>query len=110
MNVTDKTVLITGATDGVGKLVALRLAAAGARVLLHGRNKEKGAAVLRAIRDETGNDRLEYYQADFSSIDEARRLAEAIEAEHGRLELLINNAGIGSTTRGKIEREISDVP
>jgi NAD(P)-dependent dehydrogenase (short-subunit alcohol dehydrogenase family) len=107
MNVTDKTVLITGATDGVGKLVALRLAAAGARVLLHGRNKEKGAAVLRAIRDETGNDRLEYYQADFSSIDEARRLAEAIEAEHGRLELLINNAGIGSTTRGKIERETS---
>ena len=107
MNVTDKTVLITGATDGVGKLVALRLAAAGARVLLHGRNKEKGAAVLRAIRDETGNDRLEYYQADFSSIDETRRLAEAIEAEHDRLELLINNAGIGSTTRGKIERETS---
>src|SRR5262245_51341432 len=107
MNVNDKTVLITGATDGVGKLVAFRLAAAGARVLLHGRNKEKGAAVLRAIRDETSNGRLEYYLADFSSLDEARRLAEAIEAKHGRLELLINNAGIGSTTRGKMERETS---
>jgi NAD(P)-dependent dehydrogenase (short-subunit alcohol dehydrogenase family) len=92
-------------TDGVGKLVALRLA--GTSVLLHGRNKEKGEDVLRAIRNETGNDRLEYYQADFSSLDEARRLAEAIEAKHDRLEILINNAGIGATTRGKVERETS---
>jgi NAD(P)-dependent dehydrogenase (short-subunit alcohol dehydrogenase family) len=107
MKAPDKTVLITGSIDGVGKLVALRLAGAGASVLLHGRNKEKGEGVLRAIRDETGNDRLEYYQADVSSLDEVRRLAEAIEAKHDRLEILINNAGIGSTTRGKMERETS---
>jgi NAD(P)-dependent dehydrogenase (short-subunit alcohol dehydrogenase family) len=107
MNVADKTVLITGSTDGVGKLVALRLAAAGARALLHGRDEKKGKDVLREIRDETGNDRLQYYQADFSSLDEVRRLAEAIGAKHDRLEILINNAGIGSTTRGKVEREAS---
>jgi NAD(P)-dependent dehydrogenase (short-subunit alcohol dehydrogenase family) len=85
--------------------VALRLAGAGASVLLHGRNKEKGEDVLRAIREETGNGRLEYYQADFSSLDEARRLAVAIKAKHDRLELSINNAGIGSTASGKMERE-----
>jgi NAD(P)-dependent dehydrogenase (short-subunit alcohol dehydrogenase family) len=107
MNVADKTVLITGSTDGVGKLVSLRLAAAGARALLHGRDEKKGEDVLREIRDETGNDRLQYYQADFSSLDEVRRLAEAIGAKHDRLELLINNAGMGSTTRGKVEREVS---
>jgi|SRR5215468_6462829 len=107
MNVADKTVLITGSTDGVGKLVALRLAAEGARALLHGRDEKKGEDVLRAIRDETGNDRLEYYQADFSSLDDVGRLAEAIEAKHDRLELLINNAGIGPTTRGKVKREAS---
>ena len=58
MNVADKTVLITGSTDGVGKLVALRLAAVGARALLHGRNEEKGEKVLREVRDETGDNRL----------------------------------------------------
>jgi NAD(P)-dependent dehydrogenase (short-subunit alcohol dehydrogenase family) len=107
MDVADKTVLITGSTDGVGKLVASRLAGAGLRVLLHGRNKEKGENVLHEIRDETGNDRLEYYQADFSSLDDVRRLADAVGAKHNRLELLINNAGIGFTTRGKVERETS---
>jgi NAD(P)-dependent dehydrogenase (short-subunit alcohol dehydrogenase family) len=107
MNVAEWTTLITGSTDVVGKLVALRLAAEGASVLLHGRDEKKGKDVLRQIGDETGNGRPEYYQADFSSLDEARRLAEAIEAKHDRLEILINNAGIGSTTRGKAERETS---
>jgi NAD(P)-dependent dehydrogenase (short-subunit alcohol dehydrogenase family) len=107
MNVADKTVLITGSTDGVGKLVASRLASAGARTLLHGRNQKKGEAVLRAIRDETGNDKLEYFQADFSSLEKAQRMAEEIKAKHGRLELLINNAGIGFTTRGEMKRETS---
>jgi len=49
MNVADKTVLITGSTDGVGKLVALRLAAVGARALLHGRNEEKKDRASRSI-------------------------------------------------------------
>ena len=57
MNVAERTALITGSTGGVGKLVALRLAAAGASVLLHGRDEKKGKDVLRQIRDETGNGR-----------------------------------------------------
>jgi NAD(P)-dependent dehydrogenase (short-subunit alcohol dehydrogenase family) len=107
MDVSDKTVLITGSTDGVGKLVALKLARAGARTLLHGRNQKKGEAVLREIRDTTGNDKLEYFQADFSSLEETRRMAEEIQAKHARLDILINNAGIGFTTRGEMERETS---
>jgi NAD(P)-dependent dehydrogenase (short-subunit alcohol dehydrogenase family) len=107
MDVSDKTVLITGSTDGVGKLVAFKLARAGARTLLHGRNQKKGEAVLREIRDTTGNNKLEYFQADFSSLEETRRMAEEIHAKHDRLDILINNAGIGFTTRGEMEREIS---
>jgi NAD(P)-dependent dehydrogenase (short-subunit alcohol dehydrogenase family) len=107
MDVSDKTVLITGSTDGVGKLVALRLARAGARTLLHGRDQKKGEAVLREIHDDTGNDKLEYFRADFSSLEEVRRMAEDVLAKHDRLELLINNAGIGFTTRGEMQRETS---
>jgi NAD(P)-dependent dehydrogenase (short-subunit alcohol dehydrogenase family) len=107
MDVSDKTVLITGSTDGVGKLVALKIAKAGARALLHGRNQKKGEAVLREIRDATGNDKLEYFQADFSSLEETRRMAEEIQMKHDRLDILINNAGIGFTTRGEMERETS---
>jgi NAD(P)-dependent dehydrogenase (short-subunit alcohol dehydrogenase family) len=93
-------VLITGATDGVGKVVATRLAASNARVLVHGRSDEKGADTLRDIRREAGHSRLEYYRADFASLDEVRRMAHDVTAAHDRLNLLINNAGIGFGTPG----------
>jgi NAD(P)-dependent dehydrogenase (short-subunit alcohol dehydrogenase family) len=95
MDVAGKTVLVTGSTDGVGRLTALRLAEAGARVLLHGRSQEKGEHVQGELRAATGSDRVEYYRADLSSLDEVRRLASAVAARHERLDLLINNAGIG---------------
>ena len=53
-----KTILITGSTDGLGKEVARRLAVKGWKVLLHGRNPDKGAAVLAELREQTGNDSL----------------------------------------------------
>jgi len=107
MSVADKIVLITGSTDGVGKLVALRLAQAGARVLLHGRNQEKGARVLAEIGAATANGKLELHLADLAALADVRALAAAVTARHDRLDLLINNAGIGFGPRGAARREIS---
>jgi NAD(P)-dependent dehydrogenase (short-subunit alcohol dehydrogenase family) len=94
-NIAEATVLVTGATDGVGKMVASRLAESGARVLLHGRSAEKGEAAIREIRERIGSARVEYHRTDFASLDEVRRLADEIKARHDRLDILINNAGIG---------------
>jgi NAD(P)-dependent dehydrogenase (short-subunit alcohol dehydrogenase family) len=91
---TAKTALITGATDGVGRVVAKRLAADGWRVLAHGRNKERGDALVREI--ESAGNKATFLQADLASLAKVRRLAEAVKKETDRLPLLINNAGIGS--------------
>jgi NAD(P)-dependent dehydrogenase (short-subunit alcohol dehydrogenase family) len=95
-----QTILITGATDGVGRVVAERLARAGARVLLHGRNREKGENVLRAIRASTSNEKLEYLNADLASLDEVRALAQQVTERTRTLTVLINNAGIGPGPAG----------
>lgn len=89
-------ILVTGATDGLGRRVAEDLAAGGAKLLLHGRNPAKGRAVLEAIRAATGNNHLSYYNGDLSSLAEVRRLAEEIIKEQPRLNVLINNAAIGA--------------
>jgi NAD(P)-dependent dehydrogenase (short-subunit alcohol dehydrogenase family) len=90
-----KVILITGSTDGVGRLVARRLAASGACAIVHGRNRHRGEAVVRAIR-ESGTGAAEFFCADFSSLAAVRRLAEHIAGRYERLDALINNAGVGS--------------
>ena len=89
------TALITGATDGVGRLVARQLCAKGFRMLVHGRNRERGESLVREIGAAGG--KATFLQADLASLAEVRRLAAAATAETPRLELLINNAGTGST-------------
>ncbi|MFK0162004.1 SDR family NAD(P)-dependent oxidoreductase [Rhizobium sp. NPDC090279] len=96
MNMSGKTVLITGSTDGVGRRVAERLAEAGALVLVHGRNAARAEALVSRIRDAGG--KATFYLADFSSLDEVRTLADTIERDHDRLDILINNAGIGTSS------------
>jgi NAD(P)-dependent dehydrogenase (short-subunit alcohol dehydrogenase family) len=85
----ETTVLITGATDGLGRGVARDLAARGAKVLLHGRSREK----LDELSAELGD--APTFQADLSSLDEVRKLAAEVEAQTDALHVLINNAGIG---------------
>lgn len=94
IDMTGKTVLVTGSTDGLGREAALRLGAMGAHVLVHGRNDERGAEVVAAINEGPGS--AQFYRADFASLDEIRDLAAAVMADHERLDMLINNAGIGT--------------
>lgn len=102
-----KTVLITGATDGLGKAVAVKLAEMGAVVLLHGRDDARGEALAEHIRKHTDGCG-KFYRADLSSLNEVRKLAETIRRDNRRLDVLINNAGIGSTgVNGCPDREVS---
>jgi NAD(P)-dependent dehydrogenase (short-subunit alcohol dehydrogenase family) len=101
-----KTVLVTGATDGVGKVVAQRLAAQGARVLLHGRNPEKGARARDEIARATGN-AVVYYNADLGSLAAVHALAASVALENDRLDILINNAGIGRGSPHQQKRDLS---
>jgi NAD(P)-dependent dehydrogenase (short-subunit alcohol dehydrogenase family) len=104
MELKDKTILITGSTDGVGRLVAERLGAAGARVLVHGRDAGRGKAVVTAMEAKGG--KAEFLAADLASLAEVRRLAEAVRARTDRLDVLINNAGVGTSGQGA-KRQVS---
>ena len=88
MNMDGKAVLVTGSTDGVGRYVAARLAADGANVLIHGRDKARGQALAEEIRRH-GKGEAILYQADLSSMAGTRQLAEAVLADHKRLDVLI---------------------
>ncbi len=90
---TEKVALVTGATSGVGRVVAERLGGAGWRVLVHGRDAARGAEAVEAVAAAGG--RAQLFLADLASLAGVRALAEAVTAEHPRLALLINNAGIG---------------
>jgi len=105
MSLESKTALITGSTDGVGRLVARRLAEQGARVLIHGRDRARGEQVVDAI-EAGGRGSAAFLPADFSSLAEVRRLASLVRERCDRLDILVNNAGIGSAgSAGK--RQIS---
>ena len=84
-----KTILITGATDGIGLLTAKTLAHEGHTVLLHGRSADKLEAAAANIGGTP-----ETFRADLSRLDEVTALAEAICARHDRIDVLINNAGV----------------
>jgi NAD(P)-dependent dehydrogenase (short-subunit alcohol dehydrogenase family) len=98
MTARGKTVLITGSTDGVGRSVAERLAQVGTTVLIHGRDHARAERLLAEMRNAGGTG--VFYPADLSSLSEVRSLAEAVRRDHGRLDILINNAGIGVGRRG----------
>ncbi len=89
-----RTIVITGATDGLGKGIAEELASTGARLILHGRNEEKGQALLEELRPRATGE-LEWRLADFASLDDVRGLVDELLDEQ-RIDVLVNNAGIGT--------------
>jgi NAD(P)-dependent dehydrogenase (short-subunit alcohol dehydrogenase family) len=95
-----QTILITGATDGLGRALATALAAAGASLLVHGRDDERGHATVSQIEADTGSRRLRWLNADLSSLEQVRELCERVHRECDRLDVLVNNAGIGTTLPG----------
>ena len=89
-----KTIVITGSTDGIGKLAAIKLARDGHTVYLHGRSPEKLAAVIAEIKSTTGNENIDGFTADLSDLDAVRVMAEEINQALPKIDILINNAGI----------------
>jgi NAD(P)-dependent dehydrogenase (short-subunit alcohol dehydrogenase family) len=89
-------VLVTGATDGLGRGVAERLAAEDATVHIHGRDPERLAAAAAEIEHASGNGPVRTHLADLASLEQVRSLADEVARTTGRLHVLLNNAGIGS--------------
>jgi NAD(P)-dependent dehydrogenase (short-subunit alcohol dehydrogenase family) len=98
------TVLITGATDGLGRALAQRLAAGGARLILHGRD---AARLAQAADDMGGGTRPLTFVADLAELAQVRQLARDVRGATGRLDVLVSNAGIGSGMPAGRERATS---
>jgi NAD(P)-dependent dehydrogenase (short-subunit alcohol dehydrogenase family) len=94
-----KTVLITGANQGIGKATALALAQQGARVVIVARSLEKGRAAVGEIEAAAGSRDVQLIVADLSSQQQVRRVAAEFKARHDRLDVLVNNAGVVVPTR-----------
>jgi NAD(P)-dependent dehydrogenase (short-subunit alcohol dehydrogenase family) len=90
-----QTILITGATDGLGRALAHRLCAAGHAVLLHGRDQQKLDATATEIAAEHRISKPRTFRADLASLAEVRRLADEVLAATSRLDVFVSNAGIG---------------
>ncbi|MGH7120844.1 MAG: SDR family oxidoreductase [Acetobacteraceae bacterium] len=89
----DRLALITGANSGIGFATALGLARSGAGIVMHGRDAARLARAAEEVRKATGNQEVETLAADFLSQAEIRRAAQQFQAEHKRLDVLVNNAG-----------------
>ena len=90
----DRTVVVTGATSGLGQAAALQLAGLGARVILVGRNPDKAEDTRRAITAATGNGNVAIALADLSLLADVRKLAQRLLADEPRIHVLVNNAGV----------------
>ena len=97
-----KTVLVTGATAGIGRETALGLAKLGAHVVLVGRDEAKTKRVCDELRAATGNEKIDFLLADVSKLAEVRRLSAEFMSRFGTLTVLVNNVGLMN-----LQREVS---
>jgi retinol dehydrogenase-14 len=95
----EKVCLITGATSGIGRATAIGLANMGARVVMVGRDRDRGEAALAEIKEKTTNPSVDLMLADLSSQEEIRRLAVEFNETHPRPDVLINDAGLFRSER-----------
>ena len=96
-----KTILITGSTDGIGKLTAIKLAHEGHTIYVHGRSQEKLMATINEIKKLTGNKDIKGFLGDYSDLDSVKKMAEEINKEVSKLDVLINNAGVLNSSKSK---------
>ncbi len=89
----DRVVLVTGSTGGLGREVARALAGTGAHVIVHGRDEQRGAALVAEI-ERAGVGSARFYRADFASFEAVRAFAAAVRRDYQRLDVLVNNAGV----------------
>ncbi|NME72465.1 SDR family NAD(P)-dependent oxidoreductase [Flammeovirga aprica] len=89
-----KTILITGSTDGIGKLVALKLAKEGHSVFIHGRNPFKVKSAIEEIQKQSHNENVDGFVGDLSEIDQVEQLSADILQKLHQIDVLINNAGV----------------
>ena len=100
-----KTILITGATDGIGKHLAKKLASEGHHVILHGRNPQKLELATQEVRAVSLRDRVSSYLADFSKLDDVYRFVEEIKRDFQNIDVLFNNAGLYAGKERKASAE-----
>ena len=95
--------LITGASEGVGKVTALELAKKGFTIVIAARNADKAVALQKGIETLTGNTNCDYIVADLRSLEQVRQLAATFRLRYSTLDVLINNAGVFLPTRTETE-------
>jgi NAD(P)-dependent dehydrogenase (short-subunit alcohol dehydrogenase family) len=93
-SIKDKIILITGSTDGIGKQTALDLAEMGATIIVHGRDGNRTKNVASELKESTGNPSIDFFVADFYSLEEVKKLSGELHAKYNKIDVLINNAGV----------------
>ncbi len=94
-----RTILITGATDGIGRTTAINLAQMGHSIIVHGRNKNRCEEVINEISGRTNNNNCSFVVGDLSSFDEIYNLSDSIHSKYEKIDTLLNNAGIYMNNR-----------
>jgi len=89
-----KSILITGSTDGIGKLAAISLASEGHTIYIHGRNQKKVITTVEEIKSSTGNEQVRGFVADFSDLNSVKQMAAEVNGQLESLDVLVNNAGV----------------
>src|SRR5579884_1595866 len=99
MDLAGKTILVTGATSGMGREAAIKLAAMGAEVVMVGRDRARSEVALADVKARSGSHKVSLLLCDFASQAAIRALAADFRAAHPRLHILVNNAGSVSASR-----------